>query len=138
MKLSEAIKLGSMLHPQGTGAYASEEHTFLMGQQVSTGIRTCAYGAALIAVGNSVEVCLSKSIEIQVDAPDEWDTVTERILVCPADGCGKVDRGDNLIFHLNDDHEWTREQIADWVEQKEAEAFAAAVLETVPEELVAA
>jgi hypothetical protein len=33
---------------------------------------------------------------------------------CPA-GCGKELLLDSLLIHLNDDHQWTREQIGAWV-----------------------
>ena len=44
---------------------------------------------------------------------------------CPA--CGEKNPAGAIIMHLNDDHRWTREQIADWVqtvEEREAERTA--------------
>jgi hypothetical protein len=36
---------------------------------------------------------------------------------CPVDGCKKRIYLAALIVHLNDDHRWTREAIADWLAQ---------------------
>jgi hypothetical protein len=35
---------------------------------------------------------------------------------CPEAGCRKQLLLDSLIIHLNDDHRWSRERIADWVD----------------------
>ena len=35
---------------------------------------------------------------------------------CPGEGCKKKLSLAAVIVHLNDDHLWTREQIADWIE----------------------
>jgi hypothetical protein len=35
---------------------------------------------------------------------------------CPAEGCKKKLSLAAVIVHLNDDHLWTREDIADWIE----------------------
>jgi hypothetical protein len=40
------------------------------------------------------------------------DEVTKR---CPQDGCKKRLPLAPMLVHLNDDHVWTREQIADWL-----------------------
>jgi hypothetical protein len=107
MKLSDAIRLGSMLVPQGFDHPVSRS-----GQGTA-----CALEAA----------CLAMSI-------DDWSsTVTTfpianapAMRVCPA--CGYVDTltppDDPTLFavwHLNDFHRWTRERIADWVETIEAQ-----------------
>jgi hypothetical protein len=44
----------------------------------------------------------------------------EALRQCPAEGCHKKLGLAAVIVHLNDDHTWSREQIADWVagEQK--------------------
>lgn len=36
--------------------------------------------------------------------------------VCPQCIKGVVARLEKIIIHLNDEHQWTREQIADWLE----------------------
>jgi len=48
----------------------------------------------------------------------------DRIRHCPAPGCHKIHMLDTLIVHLNDDHRWSREQIATWLEGRQAEARA--------------
>lgn len=116
MRLSEAIRLGSMLHPQAFGAYATNVTTStVLGQVIATEVRTCAYGAAWIAVGNSVERCLD--VDALMEFPDEWDEFTALQIGCP--GCEETYPGDELIFHLNDLHRWPREKIAGLVESIE-------------------
>lgn len=100
MRLSEAIRLGAMLKPQAFGT-------------LWRGVGSCALGAAYDALG-----C----------APFEFPREIERfaaqtIAVCPAcESCWgpwPPLSGVAVIGHLNDDHRWTREQIADWVARVE-------------------
>ncbi len=39
---------------------------------------------------------------------------------CPAEGCRKTLSLASILVHLNDDHRWTREQIAAWLEDEKA------------------
>lgn len=89
LRLSEAIRLGSMLHPQGFGAFRSHG-------------RSCALGAAEDAgfVMTSTEAILTS------------------VQPCPHDCC-MSSTVFGAIIHLNDYHGWTREAIADWVETVE-------------------
>lgn len=101
MKLSEAMRLGAMLKPQTFGWFTDAAGG------------TCAMGAATDAAGGH---CLQ-----------EWSAVLRvSVATCPA--CGVTVRtgrgtyaGGALIVHLNDNHRWTRERIADWVETVERE-----------------
>jgi hypothetical protein len=95
MKLSEAIRLGAMLKPQGF-AYLHAHG------------RTCAMGAAYEAVG--VDLRSKKARDAQKVA---W--ATNRPTRCPVCHLG-FDVMTLAITHVNDSHRWTREQIADWVE----------------------
>jgi hypothetical protein len=96
MRLSEAIRLGAMMKPQAFGA------SFHDG-------RTCALGAALDAIGRVRECYLN--------APDYWAMLVNYVAE-PVTGemCLVL----SAIRELNDQHRWTREQIADWVETIEA------------------
>lgn len=49
------------------------------------------------------------------DLEDYFDCLDGTVRRCPGDGCRKVLALSALIVHLNDDHRWTREQIAAWV-----------------------
>ena len=40
------------------------------------------------------------------------------VLGCPVEGCKKRLQLSAMIVHLNDHHEWSREQIATWLEQQ--------------------
>lgn len=96
MRLSEAIRLGSMLHPQHYGTLTKRQ-----GGKV---VATCALGAALQAGYLFVEMF-------------DCGGAT-----CPVSGCvSSRERVSvaSVIGHLNDFHRWTREQIADWVESEE-------------------
>ena len=98
MKLSEAIRLGAMLKPQGTGS------TF--------GDKTCALGAALEAVG-----CTDKN--------SGWFPVYDIFPIARVSVQRPID-GERMLlgtacWSTNDKYGWTREQIADWVETIEAQ-----------------
>ena len=112
MKLSEAIRLGAMLRPQGFGRVLDRNG------------RTCALGAAYEAVG----ISLTQPGEI----PKNWLPMLDYApwsIPCPAcggrqtkaDNYRKFTFGETVVTHLNDVHKWTREAIADWVATVEPE-----------------
>jgi hypothetical protein len=109
VRLSEAIRLGSMLKPQTFGVFSDDEGT-------------CALGAANEARGRCA---------------DDSDVLTEAYelsaRVCPVADCTAFVQGeDNIIPHLNDTHRWTRERIADWVQTiEDAQATPIDTLEAV-------
>jgi len=87
MTLSEAIRLGAMLHPQ----------TFNRKFDAVNGVvtATCALGAAEKA------------------GYPFLDTLSGAVTNCPM--CSGFAPFHRIIAHLNDDHRLTREAIADWV-----------------------
>lgn len=114
MRLSEAIRLGAMLHPQEFGAYKSD-----------TG--TCALGAAIEAAIGRVRISPSPYFLLL----ERWPWINgELLVVCPA-MCQIDMLVGSMIIHLNDDHRWPREQIADWVATIEAESSADAAAAVV-------
>ncbi len=52
----------------------------------------------------------------------EWffDCLEGTVRKCPSEGCRKTLALASIIVHLNDDHRWTREQIATWLEDEKA------------------
>jgi hypothetical protein len=97
MKLSEAIRLGSMLKPQGFGILRNTELT------------ACAMDAAFAAAG----------VKLGDDTwrwRDENWPILNAVIACPV--CGEDGKALDFIIssHLNDTHRWTRERIADFVE----------------------
>lgn len=95
MRLSEAIRLGAMMRPQGFG------HLYSKG-------RTCAFGAAYDAVGIGAENVGGE------DACPCWPWVMLTMADCPV--CGDRQTISCVVTsHLNDCHGWTRERIAGWV-----------------------
>lgn len=109
MRLSEAIRLGAMLKPQGFEGTGSRQCP-----------ATCAYGAALDAISRDGF------------PSDIWPWIDQTLFQCPA--CDQK-HGMYIIPHLNNDHRWTRERIADWVETLESPAPAPAT-EATPVEVV--
>ena len=95
MKLSEAIRLGSLLGPQLFGILHNDAGG------------TCAWGAALVAVSH---FRWDRGFVMGI-----WPWVLSDISPCPADNCDKQHRAYYMIVHLNNDHRWTREHIADWI-----------------------
>lgn len=122
MKFSEAIRLGSLLRPQAFYEYASADG------------RTCALGAAMEAVGvtprygegMSGEEVMYKELQTTADWLEWRRDMTGKNPPCPV--CGDMEyhghtpdgqvvkrNVSSVVIHLNNDHRWTREQIAEWV-----------------------
>lgn len=104
MRVSEAIRLGSLLVPQGFG--------FAYSRRVQGAV--CANQAAKLAVGAN-------------ESEEPWPWREEMVERCPfcverfRAGCGFSPDVLGLVAHLNDDHRWSRERIADYVESLERE-----------------
>lgn len=106
MKLSEAMRLGSTLLPQGFGLFRDHE------------ITACAMDAAFIATGDR------KKYGNSANWPDSWAAVCRRNVPCPECGyraSGPLPLVAIIACHLNDGHRWSRERIADFVETLELE-----------------
>lgn len=103
MPLHEAIRLGAMTTHQIFNAMRLEVEGDTIG--------TCALGAAYVAGG----------LTAQDNMMEHWP-ILKRFNVCPVAGCLFTRNGSavhnvaRLITHLNDNHRWTREHIANWVE----------------------
>lgn len=135
MRLSEAIRLGAMLGPQAHGDLQRPRRKYLLfGPLVSTSY--CALGAAFAAVGatnrqgkrteagvvegfRGVTKYKAGETYTYVDTPDAWTRLLWRQHDCPQCGSKQKKPVMSLIPHLNDDHKWTRESIASWVESIE-------------------
>jgi hypothetical protein len=102
MKLSEAIRLGALLKPQGFGMIFRQK----------TG-ESCAIGAALDAIGRLPFATDESS------AYRHWP-ILYRTIEHPIHYHLETDVL-NAITDLNDEERWTREQIADWVDTIEAQ-----------------
>jgi len=104
MKLSEAIRLGSRIRPQVFNSFAG-----WIGKSDAEGriqIGTCAFGAAAEAIGIPIYDILGKS------------KVMPALLRA---AFPEYDRFAADIVRLNDANHWSREAIADWVDQKSVE-----------------
>ena len=98
MRLSEAIRMGTLM---GSQAFRT----------LVTGDGTCAWGAALLAVGAASERTVRST------ARQRWPWAFGVSANCP--GCGRSRLICEVIAHLNDDHRWTRERIGVWVAEIE-------------------
>lgn len=141
MKLSEAMRAGAKIRPQGFGQFNTVRrlrwYERLLGRKAEIG--SCAWGAAVEAAGGGTRehvitegesmtpfrpnhaLTLQQSAVGQVvqvaDYPFEWRLITDSASDCPQ--CGRKQLVFQLITHLNDDHRWAREEIAGFVERLE-------------------
>ena len=106
MKLSEAIRLGAMLRPQGHGGLRKSQGGVLA---------TCALGAACDAVGIAIDASGS-NMEAYAALRARWPILREPVMH-PEDG--NMERMLEITYLLNDISKWSRERIADWVETVE-------------------
>lgn len=117
MKLSEAMRLGATLKPQAFGRITR----FLLHLD-NAPLGTCALGSCLDAIGKLPLIGMVLPGELY---PREWVDFLETTAACPVKGCQDDHECVSIVIvHLNDEHEWTREQIADWVETVEAQVAA--------------
>jgi hypothetical protein len=110
VKLSEAIRMNGMMKPQGFG-----------GDSIASFKAPCALGGALQSVGRQL---INRAYGLSAVAEEwPWTSVyTNERFSCPACGLSAFSYGTlarNIIWHLNDQHHWTRQQIADWVQSVE-------------------
>lgn len=128
MKPSEAMRLGAMSSPQGFGRISD----------VTTGA-TCAIGALLIGYGwdgktnpyshrvaawSVPGLIAAQKIKLPLGPGDRLPlhlyrpSREFRYEPCPVRGCSAKSgpRPRAVIIHLNDDHQWPRNKIADWLE----------------------
>ena len=103
--ISDAIRVGAVLRPQ-------------IRRNMMRNGGTCALGAAAEAIGlEEIESgCYSELIRL-------YPYLETTGILCPVlSGCSMGMQDPTLgraITHLNDDHGWTREAIADWLEREE-------------------
>jgi len=95
--MSEAIREGAKLGPQAFGTWRIDN-------------RTCVMGAASEAV-------FGPHLENGVSLVDLWPYIGKNSARCPE--CKDEDYLSCVMVHLNDEHRWTREQIADWLYAEE-------------------
>lgn len=130
MRLSEAIRLGTMLGPQAHGTFERKRRKYIFFGPVVREL--CALGAAYAAGGGGshLETVIEDQLAFRgsmkagetvevMDTPPDWTRVMHSSITCPQ--CGGVKLGKQLISHLNDDHRWMREHIARFVEQVETQ-----------------
>jgi hypothetical protein len=114
MKLSEAIRLGALLKPQGIATPSGSS-------------KSCALLAACEAVGQLMTSAVLAT---------EWPEMYGRAVSCPVCDAHHSYLTGCIGCCLNDKHRWTREQIADWVQTIEEQAVAkvgeAQAVEPVP------
>ena len=108
MRLSEAIRAGAKMKPAGRGSESC----------VPTAENVCALGAAALAgglEGNATTIYGALSLT--------WPILNERLAHGAKPTTHSMVRSTVMeaIWLLNDQDRWSREAIADWVEQAEQE-----------------
>ena len=111
MKLSEAIHLGCKKKEQGFETYYNEVNKC-----------TCVLGAAIDGIGeldDDYNFITSSWVLVLFPILMKYNRAT---IDCPVKllnetSCGVEEDLMDTIVHLNDDHKWTREKIADWLEE---------------------
>lgn len=110
---SAAIKVKVMLGPQAFGDWRDDNRA------------TCALGAAAVAE-------LGYEHEYGIDLGEFWPYGITARADCPESNCYICDLHIfGVVMHLNDDHKWTREAIADWVESEEEKLGFITLIESV-------
>jgi hypothetical protein len=104
VRMSDAMRRGAAKRPQAFGTVVDP----------ATG-GTCAWGAAMDGVDrlqfvNGVYIASGEQVRRRYG----WQIV-ERMATCPACNRRQSNVGE-IIVHLNDQHRWTREAIADWLD----------------------
>jgi hypothetical protein len=121
MRLSEAIRAGSKLRPHNTQSGYHEREGFDMerGEHI---ISSCALAAAAEAVNPlcAPDPCFVEDREAAIDKTLEvnFGVMLDTAATCPVCPLGHPDNLFQVIAHLNDLHCWTREEIADFVEEE--------------------
>jgi hypothetical protein len=110
MKISEAIRLGALLTKPLEGSYAAYDET---GKPVAA----CALGAAAHAVG-ALRRNLNWTFHL-LNAAFPGAFVPTHLITCSC-GCQSSNLA-SFIVHLNDNHEYSRDEIADHIAAYERE-----------------
>lgn len=101
LTLSEAIRLGAMIRPQGYGSFVRDGASCALGAAAEA----CGIGADdFEAVGAMWPWTLRRIFTIEFISGHDWSH--QQCLVDARE----------VIWRLNDVHGWTRERIADYVE----------------------
>lgn len=128
MKFSAAIRLGSQMNkPTKKGWYGRNEQ----GEMETCAIVAGMIGGGFIREGEGVTLepvgkCettanydkRSGTFVNAIKCPAEWMAVAASVEPFPC-GCNTLDNVWGCIQHLHDEHQWTREAAADWVEKIE-------------------
>ena len=115
MKLSEAIRLGAMLHPQAFDAFRTPEgHTCVMAAAAdAAGLVTTPGRSPMPALRETFPILntiITGDHRFQVDCQYAADFDLEGELT-------------QILVFMNDCLHWSRERIADWIEQEVESRF---------------
>jgi hypothetical protein len=110
MKLSEAILAGAALRPQAFGAY----FTGTSRTDACSCVVGCLYEVTFPGASLAHDAVVNQSEQLCAVYPL---LDSEEKLFCPECAGAEVkhDMLLNILIHLNDDHQWTRERIAEYI-----------------------
>ena len=118
MRLAMAMRKGGRLYPQSRGRY---------GEIGPSGrvLGLCALGAAAAGAGWRVTDAAKGEWDFERRLEQQWPSL-EQPQTCPVPSCkdGRAPVGSlrEVVVHLNDDHGWAVDQIADWLDAIDAAA----------------
>ena len=114
MRISEAMRRGAAMRPQCN---------FIL----FDGVGSCAIGAAMEGAGIEQNVMVNELCT----AYPEWNPILNALVPYPLGRedisdpcCLQVAQAKIIVMYLNDEHKWTREDIADWLEGVEDKLIA--------------
>ncbi len=125
MKLSQAIRKGiEMCGTQAFGAYFVRRlNTRVSAEEglcPDSVAESCAYGAAINGFVGKLYDGDFEELNLQLSPYVRHELCNRFVTECPE--CRKAQyqgiAAKTLVIHLNDDHEWTREVIADYIEKE--------------------
>ena len=111
MRLATAMRQGGSLYPQSHGRYAEIGPSGRI-------LGVCALGAAAAGIGWPVTEAAKGEWDLESRLQQQWP-VLETLHACPSDRCRytrcRLTSLRQVVAHLNDDHHWSVERIADWL-----------------------
>lgn len=117
MEKTELLKLASAMRA-GIELFPEQCHGQLWSMRKIDVYASCALGAVIGAMG--LPVNQAEGVDRYEDDLNERFKI-RRLFYCPEEDCEELEESEDIWFmiaHLNDDpHLWTREQIANWLEE---------------------
>lgn len=123
MKLSDCMREGAKRSGQAFGALQTVDG------------RTCAMGAAMLGGGMIINEQFGPWVPAIYELWSQFPWLRTVLADCPECGPGWRETVYGIAIHVNDNHHWTRERIADWLDTVDP-TILEPVVESETEELI--